>query len=566
MRSLWAAGLLLRRLRTEPGIILLIFVLVAATSFVFAAAPRLFNRVSDDALRYAARVAPASQRNLALRPRLQPRRRARRAASPACAPTASSSRSSFPPSVAALISDRSLRVTTVRLYVPDPPSYETHISLRYQDGLTDATRLVSGRWPVDRGVPLRHVTVGIGSGVPDDGAQAEPVVLEAALSTAAAAEIGVHVGDRLAVTLDGSDLLVIGTSYQIAPTEIQVVGLYEPLDPNAEYWYGDAGLLQVSQRRERMSTRSPTPPPTSPPRCTPASGAAACRSTTSGASRSTHSVSTQARWPSCRSTCAASASSPASRRSRRPAPSWSSPACPGSSTGTPRSVPCPSRSCPLPPLARSGWPAAPWPWSPSCSSRRRRTTLALARGRGASGSLVLGTQLWEAILLAGGASLVGLLAAVSVFPARASPLSPALAVAVAVAAMLLLVGASWPTARRPLGQLERDDPPVLRVAPRRLVIEMTIVFVAVAANLLLRQRGLTRRRARQRRPLRSTACVRAGAERPGGGDRRRAPLPAAHPRPRLARGPDGATLSRCSASGRSDGSRPPRTCRCSCSC
>ena len=66
MRSLWAAGMLLRRLLTERGIILLTFVLVAATSFVFAAAPRLFNRVSDDALRDAVRVAPASQRNLAL--------------------------------------------------------------------------------------------------------------------------------------------------------------------------------------------------------------------------------------------------------------------------------------------------------------------------------------------------------------------------------------------------------------------------------------------------------------------------------------------------------------------
>src|SRR5207248_2777179 len=55
--------------------------------------------------------------------------------------------------------------------------------------------------------------------------------------------------------------------------------------------------------------------------------------------------------------------------------------------------------------------------------RRRRTTLALARGRGASGALVLGTQLWESTLIAGSAALVGLLAAVLVVPARATPLS-----------------------------------------------------------------------------------------------------------------------------------------------
>jgi putative ABC transport system permease protein len=123
--------------------------------------------------------------------------------------------------------------------------------------------------------------------------------------------------------------------------------------------------------------------------------------------------------------------------------------------------------------------------------RRRTGTLDLVRGRGASGALVLGTQLWEALVLAGGASLAGLALAVAAIPARASPLSAILAVAVGVAATVLLVGASWRIARRTLGQVDRDDAPVLRVAPRRLVIEGTIVVVAVAATLLLRQRGLT---------------------------------------------------------------------------
>jgi putative ABC transport system permease protein len=123
--------------------------------------------------------------------------------------------------------------------------------------------------------------------------------------------------------------------------------------------------------------------------------------------------------------------------------------------------------------------------------RQRRAALALARGRGASGTLLLGTQLWEALVLAGGAALVGLLAAVTLVDARGSPLSQVLAVAVGGLAGLILLAASWPLARRPLGQLERDDTPVLRVPPRRLVIEATIVAVAVGATLLLRERGLT---------------------------------------------------------------------------
>ncbi len=123
--------------------------------------------------------------------------------------------------------------------------------------------------------------------------------------------------------------------------------------------------------------------------------------------------------------------------------------------------------------------------------RRRRTSLLLARGRGASGTLILGVQLLEALLLAGGASLVGLLIALTAVPARAAPLSPILALAVAAASLVALVAATWPAARRPLIQLERDDPAVLRVPARRLVIEATIVGIALLAAVLLRERGLT---------------------------------------------------------------------------
>ncbi len=489
MRSLWAAALLLRRLRAERGIVLLILVLVAATSFVFAAAPRLFNRVTDGALRHTASVALPSLRNLGLGldSSLDPGPGGGVSGVRAYGEQLSQD---FPPSVAALISDRQLRVTTVRLYVPDPPSYETHISLRYQDGLTDATRLVSGRWPVDRGVPLSQVAVGPGSGGPGGGSQTEPVILEAAMSTAQAEEIGVHVGDRLAVTLDGSDILVRGTPYRIVPTDIQVVGLYEPLDPGADYWNGDSELLQVFQHGE----------PDAPVAYVTAYVPAAMYPSLWASSLPFH-----YEWRFLIDPQRLDADQvgqlQADLHRLGLITGSTDPSSPGTVrviTGLPEIL---DRFAAERALAESVLSiAAIGPFGLAGGAMamvamllvtRRRATLALARGRGASGSLVLGTQLWESILLAGGASLVGLLAAVTVIPARASPLSPALSLAVCGAAVLLLVGASWPVARRPLGQLERDEAPVLRVAPRRLVIEMTIVFIAVAATLLLRQRGLT---------------------------------------------------------------------------
>ena len=489
MRSLWAAGLLLRRLRTERGILLLIFLLVAATSFVFAAAPRLFNRVSDDALRYAARVALPSQRNVALSLN----------ASLAPGPGGGVSgvralgeqlAADFPPSVDALISNRLTRVTTIRLYVPDPPKYETHISLRYQDGLTDATRLVSGHWPVDHGVPLRQVAVEIGSDGPGDGADADPIILEAALSTAAATEIGVKVGDRLAVTLDGTDPLMRGTRYEIAPTEIEVVGLYEPLDSSAEYWDGDSGLLQVSQHGTDEH---------------PIAYVTAYISPEMYPSLWSSGLPFRYEWRFQIDPQRLDGDKVAQLQVDLPRLGLITGSSEVGSSGTvvvltglPGILDQYAAELALSETVLSIAAVGPFGLAGGAVAmvavllvRGRRTTLALARGRGASGSLVLGTQLWEAIVLAGSASLVGLLTAVTVIQGRASPLSPALAVAVGCAATLLLVGASWQTARRPLGQLERDDPPVLRVAPRRLVIEMTIVFIAVAATLLLRQRGLT---------------------------------------------------------------------------
>ena len=64
MRLVAAVAALLRRLRAERGVALLLFVLIALTSFAVAAGPRLFNRVADEGIRYEAERGTAIQRNL----------------------------------------------------------------------------------------------------------------------------------------------------------------------------------------------------------------------------------------------------------------------------------------------------------------------------------------------------------------------------------------------------------------------------------------------------------------------------------------------------------------------
>jgi putative ABC transport system permease protein len=486
MRSLWVAGLLLRRIRAERGMLVLLFAVIAATSFLFAAAPRLFNRISDDALRYAVRTSSAVQRNLvlALVSNISPGTggvSAVRAEGEQLA-------AHFPPSVDTLIIERSLRLTTARFSVTHPPSYDTFLSLRYQDGMTDATRLVSGRWPVDRGVPLRSTNFGAGSDQAGGGEPAEPVVLEAALATAEAAEIGVKVGDRLAVTMDPSDLA--GTQFEIAPTAVLIVGLYEPRELSAEYWSGDASLLHVSQ--------AGTPDH-------PVAYATAYFPAEMYPSLAQDGMPFRYEWHFTIDPQRLDAGQVGELQDGLRHFDFISAA---SAIGEPGTVEVRTGLLPilddyaaqrsaaesilsLAAIGPIGLAGGVLGMVAILVVTRRRAALTLARSRGASGPLVLGTQLWEAIVLAGVASLIGLLAAILMIPARASSLSPVLAVAVGTTALLLLLGATWPMAQRPLGQSGRADPPVLHASPRRLVTELTIVGIAIGGILLLRQRGLT---------------------------------------------------------------------------
>jgi putative ABC transport system permease protein len=493
MGPLWAAGTLLRRLRTESGLVILLMVLVAATSFVFAVAPRLFNRVADNAIRHTLAGAAPAQRDLSvgLAGTLDPG-----------AENVSGVRTyaeqvvrKFPPSLQRVISGETLRVTATRFFVRDTAIGGIHFSLRYQDGLTDETRLVAGHWP-RAGEPWPRA-VNPGSGEQPGGKHPHPVSLEVAMSTIQAQALGLKLGDRLPAIVDGSDPLISGITigtlggsaarYQIVPTSFQVVGLYEPIDPNADYWAGDASLLQI-----QLATLAQ-----------PEQYVAAYFPAESYPSLFSAGMPFRYEWRFVVDPQRVDAGQLDQLRNDvrgldifTGTSEFASPGVPILRTGRAGVLDAfaaeRSRSEGILSMAAIG------PFVVAAGAvgvvaillvLRRRSSMVIARGRGASVWLVLGTELWEAVLLAGAASLIGLLGATLV-PARASPTSALLAFGVALTGVLLLLGATWPLVRSNLGQGTRDDAPVLRVPPRRLVIELTIVLIAVGGVFLLRQRGL----------------------------------------------------------------------------
>ena len=121
---------------------------------------------------------------------------------------------------------------------------------------------------------------------------------------------------------------------------------------------------------------------------------------------------------------------------------------------------------------------------------RRRHNLVLARDRGASRAVILGAQLWEAALVAGAAALLGLLLAILLVPGRGSSLSATLALATGLGAIVVLVAATLPIIRRGPEHAGRDEAPPVRTSPRRFVLELTAVGIALGGVVLLQQRGL----------------------------------------------------------------------------
>lgn len=479
MGSLWAAAMLLRRIRAELPMMVLLFVLVATTSFVFAVAPRLFSRVSDDALRHDVRDALPVQRDVMVG--MVGQERPGDSAIGSVRDKGEQLAELFPPTLRGLLADPTLRITAARMIISGSG---THLSLKYQDGLPDATTLVDGRWPRDRGTPLPSAGTGFEPGAP--GSQ-KPVVLEVAMSSREAFELGLKVGDRQPIEVDGSDAMLSGARFSIVKTVVKVVGLFDPIHPTSDYW-DDVSLLQAV-----LPTMSD--PDTYAAAYIPAEE----YPTLYGAGmpfrydwrfqvdpEKVDAAKLDQLMDDLLHVDMATGVSEASQ-----------PGLPVMRTGLPGVLQQfgveRAQSQSILAIAALG------PFAVAAAAlgtitillvMRRRSAHALTRGRGAAGALVLGTQLWEAVLIAGGASLVGLLAAVQLVPARDGGTSVAFGLAVGAAAVLLLLAASWPSARQPLGQLERDDPPMLRVAPRRIVIELTIVGIAVAGVMLLRQRGL----------------------------------------------------------------------------
>ena len=490
MRAIWSAAFLLRRLRGDAGVMLMVFGLVAITAFLFAAAPRLFNRVSDEGLAHQVEAARPLQRNLQISV-LGPGQGFEDPVA-AFASAGAAFEAAMPPTVRDLVVDRNVAVDSIRFGVTDPAGLtyrQTFVSLRYEGGLRGAIELVAGRWPGAHGVPLPPPDFGF---IPEDFEPPDPLPrFDIALSDATAEASGIGLGDLLVVSADGTDPMLPRGFAVPLPAELEVVGIFTVTDPGAEVWYDDPSMQVLDLGG---SDDNPIAFVTGL-----ISGEAYRDLAASGLTfrhdwrffvdpRRLDSSRIDALFADLqrmRSQFLTSSTTSAGR------------AEPVLRTGIPELLAQYRAERAASGAVLSVAAIGPFVLAGGAVGMvgillvaRRRAALALARGRGATGLLLIGAQLWEAMLIAGLAGVSGLLAATLVVPGRFDPLSSLLALAVVGAAVGALVAATWPVARQPLRELHGGERAVARPSGRRLVLEGTAVLLAVGGVLLLRQRGL----------------------------------------------------------------------------
>ena len=140
--------------------------------------------------------------------------------------------------------------------------------------------------------------------------------------------------------------------------------------------------------------------------------------------------------------------------------------------------------------ARRSWPSAPSRSSPSSPRAGGGSTMALARSRGASGAQVIVPVVVEGLLIGLPAAVAAAVAAVLLVPAGRIDVTIAAAASVVAVAVVVIVATILGVARGQGAERAGGTRIVTDTGPRRLMFEGLIVAAAIGAAILLRQRGV----------------------------------------------------------------------------
>ncbi|HLI51820.1 MAG TPA: hypothetical protein VKU87_08485, partial [Thermomicrobiaceae bacterium] len=476
-------GSTLRRLRIELPLVSTVVGVALVTSLIFAAAPRLFNHMSEDGLRYSVSSAPVYLRNLQM-------------TQGSVIPPASGSnifanvdqngarfQQALPSSIRSVIDQRTYVVDALRYRWPGSLNNQ-YLTLRYMSGIDQYVKLVSGAMPQPT-----NATVPPSQSAGETG----PLPLfQVAMTQDTLSALHIKVGDIIHLQPDPSDQLINNAA---TPNDmaVKVTGVIAGLKPNDPYWYADTSLQEPSIVDNGNTTDiygTALFSPQAYPRL--------LNAISPGLFGYTY------RYYVNPSAFEANTAGQLSQDLKRLLSSYggaftSRPNQQGVSTGlgdivnqyelqrrlTGSILSLAAIGLFVIALAVTGLIAA-------FVIERRRDMIGLMRGRGGSAGQLLGTQLVEGLCLALPAGIVGYFLAVVLMHSEPVIWSLYLVIIIVALTAGLLVANLWPLVRRPrnLGAADREDFKREQFSARRAVLELFIVMAAAVGIYLLRRRGL----------------------------------------------------------------------------
>ncbi len=485
----------LRRLRDDRAPAIGLALLVLATATVFGVAPRLIDRVADDALHGVVTAATPFIRNIALiQQQILP-------ADPDQPLKEVDQRgdeldSRIPDAIRSLVAARTTVIDSARYHIEGKTPDPSFVRFRIQPGAAERIHYVAGAAPTAAGqtiqLPedLRHLLP------PEDPPSTDPVfvkILETSISAEAAHQIDRTVGDLVFLSFDDRDPLA-GQAHGVVAAKI--TGLFDVNDATDPFWYGDQSINHVGIRSPGGDAKfidvGALLPPESydnllhsgqlfgvPVQITwrhfidPARLASArldplivdlrrlettfpqtqlTRVTADGTAMQSGLlpmlVAHEARWTSASAVLTVIAIGPAA-------------------------------------VAFAALALVA-----SISARRRRPALALVRGRGATLGQIVRAIVLEGCVIAIPALGLAILLAILLIPAGSNRATVVAASVVAAVAIALLIATAMPATAAAARAGREDDASPRGVSARRLVFDLVVILLAAGGAYLLRERGV----------------------------------------------------------------------------
>lgn len=237
----------LRRLREDRVPALSLGVLILVTATLFGLAPRLVDKVADDALRGVLAETTALGRNIAL---IEEQGLPADPADPLKKVEEEGDRLDrrLPAAVRALVRERRVVVDSVRFRVQAKTKDPTTVRFRIQPGAAERIRFVDGVAPVaDRrfiDLPEELRTL-LPAEEPPSTEPIKVILVQTAVAAEGLRQSGLALGDTVFMTVDTSDPMAGRASGVVA---IRITGVLEEVDPADPFWYDDPALNQVTIR------------------------------------------------------------------------------------------------------------------------------------------------------------------------------------------------------------------------------------------------------------------------------------------------------------------------------